>query len=130
MVTLTLDAGSAPTTEALATLTINKGGTTSSATSYTVTAGKTLRLESITANLVGNSGTQTIKIRIRSAITVVANSPLVWLAMGIGPSGSPNPISTNWSDGIEIAGGQQIGVSLVSTNATNTITFSLNGYEY
>lgn len=126
-----LDGGNAPTTEALASLAINKGGTTTAAqTTYTVTAGKTLRLQSVTANLSSGSGTQTIKVRIRAAATVSVASSIVWTGVGIGPSGTPNQIVADWPDGIEIAGGQQIGISLVSGNANNTTTVSLNGYEY
>lgn len=127
----TADGVAAPTAEALATFTSNKGGVaTVGVTSYTVTVGKTLRLQSITGNLVSNSGTQTIKIRVRSAVSVLATSPIIWLTFGTGASGATNPFSVNWPDGIEIAGSQQVGVTLVSGNASNTCTFSLNGYEY
>jgi hypothetical protein len=126
----TLDAGAAPATEALSTMAINKGGTTSSATTYAVTAGKTLRLQSITIGFESNSGTQTFKIRIRSAATVLATSPIVWAGMTGGASGNFVNLFADWPDGIEIAGGQEMGVSLDSSNATNTTTYSLNGYEY
>jgi len=128
---LTADTITAPTTEALSIFTYNKGGTsTTGQTEYTVTSGKIFRLQSITAEMQSGSGSQTFKIRLRSAATVAAASPIIWMGTAMGANGVTIPLSANFPDGIEIAAGQQIGVSLLSTNASNSVTYCLNGFEY
>jgi hypothetical protein len=129
------------TTEALATLSINKGGVTSSATSYTVTAGKTLRIQCFTLSVVGSTTTAvTSRARVRAAATVSATSPVFIAATAGTPAAAAN-VSGHYSvpitDGLEVAGGQQVGISHIESSAvggsTSTgtgVSFYLVGYEY
>lgn len=123
------------TTEALATMTINKGGTITSGTSYTVTAGKTFRIQSVNAE-VQNTTTvaNRVLIRVRSAASVLVSSPIVAMALAaaqaaLAASGDTDPHS--FPDGIEISSGQQIGVSQLCTVTTaGIVSFTVIGYEY
>ncbi len=128
-----IDAVTGITTEALATMTINNGGSTSSATSYTVTSGKTLRLQQITVAVQEtNSTVQHSKIRVRSAGTVSASSPVIY-GTQIATGGATNQVGNStaaFPDGMEIAAGQQIGISHIEGTTSSTVTVTLMGYEY
>ncbi len=132
-VTFFIDAVSGITAEALATMTINRGGSTSSATSYTVTGGKTFRIQSCTvAAQETNTTVQTSKVRLRSATTVSATSPILYGTF-IATSGNTNNVGNlpqSFPDGLEIAGGQQIGISHLESSTSSNITVSVVGYEY
>ena len=131
--TFYIDAASGITAEALETMTINSGGNTSTATSYTVTTGKTLRLQSIsTAVQETNSTVQTSKVRLRSATSVTATSPVLWGSF-VSTAGATHDIGNNGSsfpDGLEVAGGQQIAISHVESATASNVTVTLVGYEY
>jgi hypothetical protein len=139
-VILYVDSLTGITTEALATLNINKGGTTSSATSYTVTAGKTLRVQAFTLTVVPPSTTACAsRARVRSAATVSASSP-VFINAAAGSSNVAffaGQLPADVPDGLEFAGGVQIGISHIESSAiagsTTTgagVSFCLIGYEY
>ena len=74
-----VDAATLVTTEALISVNVNKGGTLQgAATTYTVTTGKTFRLQSISASVQGtNSTVQYVKVRVRAASSVTASSPII-----------------------------------------------------
>jgi hypothetical protein len=130
-VSITMDQIVAPTTEALVTMTINKGGTVTTGTSYTVANGKTLRLQSVDAIVSSSSGTQPVKIRLRSAATVTATSPIVWATYFSATTSSLGNVTQTWPDGLEIASAQQLGISMLDTNLTsNGVTLTLVGYEF
>ena len=139
-VTLYVDSVSGITTEALATLSINKGGTVTTGTSYTVTAGKIFRVQSFTMSVMVPSTTGcAARARIRSAASVLVTSP-IFAAIGIGTGNTAfdgNQAIAPIADGLEFAGGQQIGVSHIESSAiagsTTTgagVHFCVIGFEY
>src|ERR1019366_4938077 len=138
-VTLYVDAIAGITTEALATLSITKGGAAqTAATSYTVTAGKPLRLQAMTcsASTTGSTTAGYCKVRVRQAATVAATSPIILSAVTTyaGVAYYAVPTSLDIPDGLEIAGGQQVGISHLDsqlyTGGSTGVSICLIGYEY
>lgn len=132
-----IDAAAGATTETLETMTINSGGTTSSATSYTVTSGKTLRLQSFTVTVKGSSTAAAVngRVRVRSAATVATTSPIVIALDSPGTAdtsaaGNGTQVDIEIPDGLEIAGGQEIGISEIVSTTSSTVSCCLIGYEY
>jgi hypothetical protein len=136
LITLYVDNIAGITTEALATLNIVKGGTNqTAATSYTVTSGKTLRIQSFHFSTTNPSTTNASgRARIRFASTVAANSPIAYAAAvgGTGAAAQDSGVSDmSFSDGLEIAGGLQIGISHIESSAiASGVNFCLVGFEY
>lgn len=129
------------TTEALTTLQINKGGTTSSGTAYTVTAGKTFRVMSFSHTVIVPATTGCAsRVFLRSAATVAASSPVsAQSAVGTGNTAFAAGMNSQTfpEASVEIAGGQQVGVSHIesSTIAGSATTgagvaFCIAGYEF
>ncbi len=131
------------TTEALLSLTQLKGdGTTTTGTSYTVTAGKTLRIQSMKLYAQLNTAVTAayVSCRLRegaagggavsatSNIIAIAESNTVAVTDIVG-IGAP-PLIVNFPDGLEIAGGQQLGISEIALNVDLTVTVVMIGYEY
>jgi len=130
------------TTETLITLTQSKGtGATSSASTYTITSGKTLRITGIQVASRGNA-TATVQstvfnLRLNTAgACVVTSTPIL---MGI--QSATAAVASAWDrviipipDGYEIAGNGTISlcISAAATYTTNAPTWSVNliGYEY
>ena len=131
-----LDAITGITTEALATMNINSGGTVTTGTSYTVTAGKTLRIQSFAATVKDSTTTAIYgRIRVRSAATVSATVGIVasvdiGTTTGTALAGAGSSERFSIPDGLEIAGGQQIGISHIESATTSTVSCCLIGYEY
>lgn len=133
-VTLYLDAVTGITTEALATMNINKGGTVTTGTSYTVTSGKNLRILFFGSSTKNTSTVCTnSRVRLRSAATVAATSP-IFIA---NEAGTPTAVAnctamddTDLGDGLLIAGGQQVGISHIESATTSTVSCCLVGFEY
>lgn len=127
------------TTEALLSMTCNKGGTNQGAsTTYTVTSGKTFRLTSVyqsTLNLT-TATLLAVDTFVRSAGACSASSPIVgYVGTRMPPATATlNAGSTGaqqFPDGVEIAAAQQICVSQVSRNTANgNVTMILTGFEY
>jgi hypothetical protein len=137
-VSFTIDAIAGVTSEALSTMTINKAETVSSATSYTVTTGKTLRIQAMSATVRATTTTALTsgKIRLRSAASAIsATSPIV-AALDITPptaaaaAGASGYGEMSFPDGIEIAGTHQIAVSQVISSTSSAVTVTVVGYEY
>ena len=129
-----IDSIATTTSETLINVGANRAGTVSSpATTYTVTTGKTLRIQSFCASIQEPSSVvEYVKLRIRSASTVNASSPVV-LGLLLSTSGVTNNAGygeISIPDGLEIAGGQEIGISQLSDTTTANVTFTLIGYEY
>lgn len=133
-IVITLDTIAGITTEALATMSINAGGTVTSATQYTVTAGKTLRLQFFGTSVKNTSTVATdSRVRVRTAATVAATSPIIVANECGTPAAVANVGATDESpfpDGLEIAAGQQIGISHIESATTSTVSANLIGYEY
>lgn len=126
------------TTEALATFTKNVGGTTTTGqTAYTITSGKTFKIQALTVQ-INNTTTvaNNIQVNVRVAASVAASSPIVascgtaTLAAIATNKGFNN---LNIPGGIDIAGNGsiQIGISHLENVTTASIaSFTLMGYEY
>jgi len=126
------------TTEALATFTKNVGGTTTTGqTAYTITNGKTFRIQALSVQINNTTTTaNNIVVNVRAAASVAANSPLV-ASCGTASAAAVATVKgfaqIQFPDGIEIAGNGsiQIGVSHLENVTTASIaSFTLVGYEY
>lgn len=137
-IAITLDAAAGVTTEALVTMSINKAGTVTTGTSYTVTSGKTLRLQSISVAVRATSTTALTAARVRlrtAASAIAASSPLLATLDCTPPTaaalaGATGEAQLMWPDGLEIAATQQIGVSQIVSSTSSAVTVTLIGYEY
>lgn len=134
-ITLYADRVAGVAAEALMTLSINKAGTVTTGASYTVTNGKIFRIQSLNAEILNTTTVANrVLVRVRVAPTVLVTSPIVAMAMAaasaaLAASGATDPHS--YPDGIEIQGGQQIGVSQLSTVTTaGIVSVTIVGYEY
>lgn len=131
------------TTEALLTLTQKKGdATVTTGTSYTVTAGKTLRIQSISmyAEMTTAATAAWVSCRLRegaasggavsatSDIVDIVESSTIAVTDVIG-MGVP-PAIVNFPDGLEIAGGQTLGISELALNVDLSVTIVVIGFEY
>lgn len=138
-VILTLTKALAITTEALVTLTQKKGdATTTTGTFYTVTAGKTLRLQSMFISITSAAASiSSLAVRLREGASgggaVTVTSDIIAELEVSNPAAAIAASGQSWfifPDGLELAGGQQIGVSELSNLATGSVTIVVVGYEY
>lgn len=129
-VTFVLDQVAAPGAEALQSMAINKAGTGSTATSYTVTAGKTLRIQSVSGMVTAPGAVADAKIRLRSAATVLATSPILCAMYGQALKNTSIVVDPTYPDGLEIAAGQQLGISAISPLGGGIVTTTVVGFEY
>ena len=134
-VTFFLDDMTGSSTEVLGTMSITKGAVAqTAATSYTVTAGKTLRLTSIVWTVRSSTNAaQMSKLRIRTAASgIVATSPVILNFIGEAPAASVQTQLMDLSEGYEISGGTQIAMSHIEniTPASTELTVCLVGFEY
>lgn len=133
-------AGTANVESTLTNFTIGTkaGAAVTAATSYTVTAGKTLRIESIQLALTSTSTiVNNARVRIRQAASSISNaSPVIfdydipWPIGGTVAANEGTSINVAIPDGLEVAGGQQITVTWITAAATCTVTVALVGFEY
>lgn len=113
------------------------------ATSYTVTAGKRLRLKSILATLLsvaGNTTPVTVIVRIRmvpvAPALIASPVQIVFALPGIAVANSASdPVMLSLPDGFEIPAGAGIGVTTtcpgyVVTTAAPIVTLSMMGFEF
>lgn len=135
-----LTKGTGITTEALVSLTIKSGDATpTTSTSYTVTAGKTLRLQSIFLGVtnITSAAVANVAIRVREGAAgggaVSVTSDIIAELEAGGQSATLQTSGQNqltWPDGIEIAGGQQIGISELADSVDAAVTIVMHGFEY
>ena len=134
--TFYVDAIAGVTTEALVTMNINTAGTVSTGTSYTVPTGKTLRLTTMSTTIRTTNTTSVYgRVRVRSAAAVAATSGIllntdVSALTGAYAAGAGNNISYSVTDGIEIAAGQQIGISQILSQTASTVSTIVSGFLY
>lgn len=139
-VVLTATKATGVTTEALMTMTIKKGtATTTTSTAYTVTSGKTLRIETVFLGMtnVTTAAVTNVAIRLRegasSGGSVSATSDIIG---ELEAGNSVATLQTNgqaWmmiSEGMEILSAQQIGVSQLAQSTNCQLTVVIIGYEY
>jgi hypothetical protein len=127
------------TTETLTSLIKQTGGTAAgAATSFTVTAGKTFRIQAIKAEYKQNAGVvSSTKIAVRyvnSGGTIANTSPIIALFDLQSTSATSGTMVygnvVEIPDGMELGAGAIIGIYNLSSATTNLITFTLIGYEY
>ena len=118
------------------TMNINTGGTVTTGTSYTVPAGKTLRLQVISGSVrTTNTTNQSGRLRVRSAVAVAASSGIIMDLVipgltGTNAAGTGNLANYTVPDGIEIAAGAQIGISQIISATTSTVSCIVTGFLY
>ena len=128
-------------TEALVSMTVNKGGVeTTAQTKYTVTSGKKLRIQAIIFSVTINTTTGGQKkgsLRLRASSGTVTVSSPVYLNIVCGSNAlaavnEGTETSTVMSDGLEFPSGWQVGLSEISpgTASRTAISFCVVGYEY
>lgn len=141
-ITLTAQALAGVTSETLiSTFNLNKGGTytTGSVGSYTITSGKTLRIQNISMSIRAGAAAvpfSRMTLRSNTAGATVATSNILWQGpevFGISAtSGVGGQVSVDFPDGLEVAGNGtiSIGMSHLDQATTNVINISIVGYEY
>lgn len=133
-------AGTAAVESALTNFTsgVRAGAALGAATSYTVTAGKTLRIQSISIALTATSTiVNNARFRIRQAASAIANtSPIIfsydmpWQLLGTVAANDGVSATVPFPDGLEVAGGQQITFTWITAATTCTVSMTIVGYEY
>jgi hypothetical protein len=125
------------TTEALLSLTpyaASVAGT--AATSFAVTSGKTLRLQSIVLTWRNNTaaaGGVTIRFRINATGTAIVTSPVQFAlnaTTSLATIGSGTTSTFIFPDGFEISGTQQFAVTQLAVTAVVGLECTILGYEY
>ena len=131
-------AGTAAAESALTNFTVGSAGGSalSAATSYTVTAGKTLRIQSVTVYIKATSTVTNLgKFRIRNAASSIANtSPVVFNTDLVGSSAGAVTAGGGTVETIPIPGGLEVTGQITFTWNTSantcTVGMSITGYEY
>lgn len=133
-------AGTAAVESTLTNFTLGSkaAGALGAATSYTVTTGKTLRIQEVTVYVKATSTVNNLaRFRIRQAASAIANtSPVIFdkvLALGVPgtiASGLLVAMDIPIPDGLEVASTQQITFTWLTAANTCTVGLSLTGYEY
>lgn len=115
---------------------VTNGVAAAGATSIGVTAGKTLRINSITFSIRANAaaaafGTLTLRQNPAGA-TVLASVAEARLDVGntAATIGASDKVEVIFPDGMEFSGTQTFGLSLAAQAITNIISISINGFEY
>jgi hypothetical protein len=136
--TLTANRVTGVAAAALLTLTQNKGGTTSSSTSYTVTTGKTLRIQNVSATVRGSSTAAAVNgvVALLTAASGIATTSPALIVLDVpavantSAAGDGGQVDLPIPDGLEIAAGQQIALSQSCSTTSSTVSVTLIGYEY
>ena len=135
-ITFTVDQATGTTAKVLSTMSINRGGTVTSSTNYTVASGKTLRI-------------QNFSLSFQATVTTMNSSRAYLVATSSGSVATTSPIADSLSasptaalvnsvgqvevgvpDGLEIPAGWNLGLAHLEAIATGKISISLNAYEY
>lgn len=141
-VILTLTKATAIVAEALVTTLVVKKGDAAAVvgqTAYTITAGKTLRLQSMFVSITNVTAAAIDAVAVRLREGAAAGGALALASDIIAELEASNPAATlntsgqawtSWPDGMEITGNQQIGISMVSPNVDGQVTVVITAYEY
>jgi len=135
-ITFTVDQATGTTAKVLSTMSINRGGTVTSSTNYTVASGKTLRI-------------QNFSLSFQATVTTMNSSRAYLVATSSGSVATTSPIADSLSasptaalvnsvgqvevgvpDGLEIPAGWDLGLAHIEKIATGLVSISLNAYEY
>lgn len=125
------------TTEALLSMVATRGLTAAAgATQQTVTAGKTLRITSLTAGLFASTAALVygfLVLRARSSGTVVVTDPVMWrgrLSSNSALLGGAGWLSVSFPEGgLELPSGATFAVTHAANVTTGIWDISINGYE-
>lgn len=137
-VSFTADRVTPAASDTLVTFTKNVGGTaTASQTTYTVTTGKTFRLQAVYFSVV-TSTTTVISARLAlrentGGTCTASSSPVLMMeAAGVTAVANEGVSGTNLSmpDGWEFPSADSICFSAIGSTSTGTMTISVIGYEY
>ena len=115
---------------------VTNGTAAAGATSIGVTAGKTLRITSITFSIKANAAAAafaTLTFRQNPAgATVIGSTPETRIDVGntAATIGAADKVEAIFPDGMEFSGTQTLGISLAAQAITNIISISINGFEY
>jgi len=143
LVTLTADAVTPAAADTLVTVAKLVGDTvTAGVTTYQVTSGKTLRLQSLSISLTSSTTTvNKIRVRLRTLVSgaCIATSPLVatyeiaWpgIAATTVANSPMGRVDIVLPDGLEFSGAtRNICFSAIAAAANGTLSINLIGYEY
>lgn len=132
-------AGTAAAESALANFTFGSrgGGALAAATKLTVTAGKILRIQSVSIYVKATSTVNNLaRFRIRQAAPALNSSPVIFdevIALEVTGTIAANAFHEKVvpiPDGLEVAGGQDITFTWFTQANTCTVGMSIVGYEY
>lgn len=137
-IVLSATAVASVTTEALFTLNIWKAGVVTTGTSYTVTAGKTLRIQSMQWGVRFATPSTTVTFaNARFNLRAIASGTLGTgsaLALGdtmMAAANVPTPdVFVDVPDGLELPSGYVVGVSHADSAATLLLDMTIIAYEY
>jgi hypothetical protein len=124
------------TTEGLVTLTPYRDLVAgSTATTFAVTGGKRLRLQTLTVTWRNNTaavGAVTIRFRTLAGTVLVASPVQLSLnaSTGLATIGSGSTASVNFPDGMELSGTMQFGLTQLAQSAVVGFDVHVTGYEY
>jgi hypothetical protein len=121
--------------EALLSLSKNLGGTVTSGTSHTATAGKVLRLTGIAYTLKAGAAAAafaTLNIRALATTTLIGSPSIFRAEFGLTAATSGSALSqfVPLPDGMEFTGTDSFGATLACQATTNVHSLTLFGYEY
>lgn len=136
-VTLTADRVTPAVSETLVTFVKDVAGTATAAqTTYSVTAGKTLRVQAV---FVGLANTSTVSANVRVAIRentggacTAASTAAVMLQVAAGAVAANEGANGSLPipDGLEFPAADSVCISAIAAAITDTLTVTVVGYEY
>ena len=136
-ITFNADRITGTTAETALTVTINKNGTTSSASTYLITTGKILHIQGVYWSVRATSTTMVSgRGRLRYAGSSVAPTTATALLLGVEASAiaalaeSTGPDNTELARGLELAGNTAIGFSHIESSTLSTISMNVIAFEY
>jgi hypothetical protein len=112
--------------------------TLGAANNLQVSAGKTLRIQTVVVSIAATSATRpTLRAQIRQAASVANTSPVIWdsrhMIEAIGTLAADIPGHTypcEIPDGLEVPGGQQITFTIAAAAVHGKASMTIIGYEY
>jgi hypothetical protein len=135
-ITFTVDAAVGTTATTLATMSINKAGAVTSSTNYTVTAGKTLRIQNFSLAVKQTNATMNNSrayLNATASGTVATSSPVVDSLIVAAPVATTNAVGVvdaNLAEGVELPAATNLGMSHIEVATTASVYISINAYEY
>jgi hypothetical protein len=137
-ISFTLDRIAGVAAEALATMTINRGGTVTTGTSYTITIGKALRIQSISVTIADSTTTAVNgRVRLRCAPTAFSATSPIYIDVDIpgligtaAANAGQNMFTQSFPDGLELPPTSIVGLTQILSSVSSLLTVHVVGYEY